>query len=143
MENTPVASTPARLDSRFRWLSAVEFLLGSFIVIGHNVFKILPNEVPILFVLGMISLRLRDGGWGAMGFPHRPEEVRSNAMPRPGKGNPERILPSSRDSRMYQRGAKSISRQSQNRRGWREQGSAYQNMWFETAISTIVCQPTL
>jgi len=27
-----------------------------------------PNEVPILFVLGLVSIRLRDGGWSAMGF---------------------------------------------------------------------------
>ena len=43
-------------------------MLGGFIVIGHNVFHILPNEVPILFVLGWISLRLRDGGWKAAGL---------------------------------------------------------------------------
>jgi membrane protease YdiL (CAAX protease family) len=42
--------------------------LGTFIVIGHNVFRIVPNEVPILFVLGLLSIRLRDGGWSAMGF---------------------------------------------------------------------------
>ena len=51
-----------------RILSAVELLLGAFIVIGHNVFHILPNEVPILFVLGLLSIRLRNGGWSAMGF---------------------------------------------------------------------------
>jgi hypothetical protein len=55
-----------------RALSGVEFLLGAAIVIGHNVFKILPNEVPILFVLGLVSLRLRDGGWAVMGL-RRPE----------------------------------------------------------------------
>jgi membrane protease YdiL (CAAX protease family) len=49
-------------------LSAFELLLGAFIVIGHNVFHIFPNEVPILFVLGLVSIRLRDGGWSAMGF---------------------------------------------------------------------------
>ena len=51
-----------------RVLSACEALLGAFFVIGHNVFRILPNEVPILFALGLISLRLRDGGWSAMGL---------------------------------------------------------------------------
>lgn len=51
-----------------RWLSALELALGAFIVIGHNVYRIVPNEVPILFVLGLLSLRLRDGGWGAMGL---------------------------------------------------------------------------
>jgi membrane protease YdiL (CAAX protease family) len=51
-----------------RTLSALELLLGAFVVIGHNVFHILPNEVPILFVLGLVSVRWRDGGWSAMGF---------------------------------------------------------------------------
>ena len=37
-------------------------------MIGHNVFRILPNEVPILFVLGLLSVHLRNGGWSAMGL---------------------------------------------------------------------------
>jgi len=51
-----------------RTLSAFEFCLGAFIVIGHNVFHIVPNEVIILCLLGVVSIRLRDGGWSAMGF---------------------------------------------------------------------------
>jgi membrane protease YdiL (CAAX protease family) len=51
-----------------RALSAFELLFGAFIVIGHNVFRIVPNEVIILCVLGLVSVRLRDGGWSAMGF---------------------------------------------------------------------------
>jgi len=51
-----------------RALSAFELLLGAFIVIGHNVFRIVPNEVVVLSVLGLVSVRLRDGGWSAMGF---------------------------------------------------------------------------
>ena len=41
-------------------------------MLGHNVFRVLPNEVPILVVIGLLSFRLRDGGWSAMGFrrPH-------------------------------------------------------------------------
>jgi len=58
----PLSSSPGRV------LSLAELLLGGFIVIGHNVLHILPNEVPILFVLGWISLRLRDGGWKAAGL---------------------------------------------------------------------------
>ena len=54
--------TPTRLPS------AVEFLLGAAIVIGHNVFHVVPNEVPILFVVGLLSLRLRDGGLSAIGL---------------------------------------------------------------------------
>jgi membrane protease YdiL (CAAX protease family) len=56
----------------WRLFSAVEVLLGAVIVIGHNVFHVVPNEVPILFVLGLVSVRLRDGGWSAIGF-RRPE----------------------------------------------------------------------
>src|SRR6185369_13004706 len=51
-----------------RWGSLLEVLLGAFIVIGHNVFRILPNEVPILFVLLFISLRLRNGRWTVPGL---------------------------------------------------------------------------
>jgi membrane protease YdiL (CAAX protease family) len=65
-------------QSRFgdsRLVSALELLLGAAIVIGHNVFRVLPNEVPILFVLGLVSMRLRDGRWSAIGFK-RPESWR-------------------------------------------------------------------
>jgi len=51
-----------------RWLSLSELAVGSAIVIGHNVYHVIPNEVPILFVLGLLSLRLRDGSWAAMGL---------------------------------------------------------------------------
>jgi membrane protease YdiL (CAAX protease family) len=54
--------------SSSRILSAFELLLGAFIVIGHNVFHVLPNEVPILFVLGLVSIRWRNGGWSTMGL---------------------------------------------------------------------------
>jgi uncharacterized protein len=51
-----------------RLASGLEFLFGVFIVIGHNVFHIVPNEVIVLSLLGLISIRLRDGNWSAMGF---------------------------------------------------------------------------
>lgn len=51
-----------------RYISAVELAIGAFLVIGHNVFHIVPNEVPFLFILGLVSSRLRDGGWAAIGF---------------------------------------------------------------------------
>lgn len=51
-----------------RGLSAAEFLIGAGVVIGHNVFHVLPNEVPILAVLGLASTRLRNGGFAALGF---------------------------------------------------------------------------
>ncbi len=58
----------ANCRSASRTLSACELLLGVFIVFGHNVFRAIPNEVPILCVMGLVSIRLRDGGWSAMGF---------------------------------------------------------------------------
>lgn len=64
-------STPTHredLTTRQRWFSLAEFVLGGTIVIGHNVFHRIPNEVPILFVLGWVSIRLRDGGWRRVGF---------------------------------------------------------------------------
>jgi len=57
-----------RLAPSQRWLSLAELAVGSAIVIGHNVYHVIPNEVPILFVLGLLSLRLRDGSWAPMGL---------------------------------------------------------------------------
>src|SRR5438874_3499690 len=51
-----------------RAISFVELIVGVCVVIGHNVLHILPNEVPVLLVIGWISLRLRDGGWKAAGL---------------------------------------------------------------------------
>ena len=51
-----------------RIVSAFELLVGATVVIGHNVFKVLPNEVLILFVLALVSVKVRNGGLGAMGL---------------------------------------------------------------------------
>jgi hypothetical protein len=51
------------LGNGSRALSTGEVLLASIAVIGHNVFHVIPNEVPILVVLAIISLRLRQGAW--------------------------------------------------------------------------------
>ena len=64
---TAVSLQPQRLSPGQRWISFGEFLLGSAIVIGHNVYHVVPNEVPILFALALISFRLRDG-WSALGL---------------------------------------------------------------------------
>jgi membrane protease YdiL (CAAX protease family) len=37
-------------------------------VLGHNVWRVVPNEVPILAVAALASVRLREGGWAALGF---------------------------------------------------------------------------
>ena len=59
---------PSANPSASRALSALELLFGAFIVLGHNVFHVVPNEVIVLSLLGLASIRLRDGDWTAMGF---------------------------------------------------------------------------
>jgi CAAX protease family protein len=51
-----------------RWLSLGEVIAGSLIVIGYNVLRILPNSVPLLCAMALISFRLRAGSWTAMGL---------------------------------------------------------------------------
>jgi membrane protease YdiL (CAAX protease family) len=58
----------SQLSPAERWLALAELAVGSAIVIGHNVYRVIPNEVPILFVLGLLSAQLRDGSWKAVGF---------------------------------------------------------------------------
>ena len=50
-------------DSRSRMIAAAELLLGAAVVLGHNVWHLLPNEVPILVVAGLLSMRLHCGRW--------------------------------------------------------------------------------
>lgn len=49
--------------------------MGAAIVIGHNVYRVLPNEVPILFVLGLFSLTIREG-WPAGGLGNAASKLR-------------------------------------------------------------------
>ena len=51
-----------------RGVSALEFALAAVVVLGHNVWRVLPNEVPILALAALISVRVREGGWAALGF---------------------------------------------------------------------------
>jgi membrane protease YdiL (CAAX protease family) len=67
------------LNARQRWISLLEFLLGTAIVITHNVYHRVPNEVPILFVGGWISIRLRDGGWKSVGL-RKPDSWRKTIL---------------------------------------------------------------
>jgi uncharacterized protein len=50
------------------WFSIIEFVVGAIIVIGHNVFHRIPNEVPILFVLGLLSFAIRNRSLKPMGL---------------------------------------------------------------------------
>ena len=60
------------LSPKQRLISFGEVLLGAAIVIGHNVFHKIPNEVPILFALFWISFGLRERGWKLPGL-RRPD----------------------------------------------------------------------
>lgn len=66
VDSMPLQTT--RLAPPQRWLSLAELAMGSAIVIGHNVYHVVPNEVPILFGIGLLSLRLRGGSWAATGL---------------------------------------------------------------------------
>lgn len=50
-------------------------MLAAAVVLGHNVWWVVPNEVPILVLAALISVRLRGGNWAALGF-RRPESWR-------------------------------------------------------------------
>ncbi|ABF43420.1 Abortive infection protein [Candidatus Koribacter versatilis Ellin345] len=56
------------LTTKQRAISFLEVLLGAAIVIGHNVFHKIPNEVPILFVLFWLSFGLRERGYAFTGL---------------------------------------------------------------------------
>src|ERR1044071_3497877 len=55
---SPSVPFPSGNPLASRALSAFEFCFGAFIVIGHNVFHIVPNEVIVLFVLVAAASRI-------------------------------------------------------------------------------------
>jgi CAAX protease family protein len=56
------------LSTPYRWTSLFEVALGVFLVLGHNVFRVVPNEVFFLFALFWVSFKVRDGGWRVAGL---------------------------------------------------------------------------
>jgi membrane protease YdiL (CAAX protease family) len=65
---TTTTDPSPRADIRERLLSAAELACAAWIVIGHNVLRIFPNEVPILAVIALVSARLMRGGFAQLGF---------------------------------------------------------------------------
>ena len=51
-----------------RWTSLVEVIVGSLCVFGYSVWHVLPNSVFLLSVIALISIRLREGSWSAIGL---------------------------------------------------------------------------
>ena len=100
---SPAVPFPSANPLASRALSAIEFCFGAFIVIGHNVFHVVPNEVIILSVLGLISIRLRDGSWSAMGLK-RPASWRRIfliALVAAGLAHPARAIPNRTCDRLF------------------------------------------
>jgi membrane protease YdiL (CAAX protease family) len=60
-----------------RPIATLEFLVAAGIVLGHNVWRVVPNEVVILTVVAILSMRLRAAGWNwaLLGF-RRPDSWR-------------------------------------------------------------------
>src|SRR5882762_11054888 len=56
------------LTASYRWTSLFEVAVGVFLVLGHNVFRVVPNEVFFLFALFWVSFKVRDGGWRVAGL---------------------------------------------------------------------------
>ena len=52
------------LSGRERLLSLLEVCAAIAVVAGHNVYHVIPNEVPILVLLALLSFRLRERQWG-------------------------------------------------------------------------------
>jgi membrane protease YdiL (CAAX protease family) len=65
MESSVETQVP---DMRERLLSAAELACAAWIVIGHNVLRIFPNEVPILAAIALVGARLTRGGFAGLGF---------------------------------------------------------------------------
>jgi membrane protease YdiL (CAAX protease family) len=72
METNSVESGQPCLSTQDRLLAAAEVLIGAFVVISHNVYRFLPNEVPILVLILWISLLIRRKPWKSIGLsmPH-------------------------------------------------------------------------
>ena len=62
MQDAAIPSAPQPLSSRYRAISLAEVALGTFLVIGHNVFHIVPNEVPFL-AGALLLLLLHSRSW--------------------------------------------------------------------------------
>jgi uncharacterized protein len=69
----------APISVRQRVFAAGEVLLGAAVVIGHNIYRLLPNEVPILVLILWASLLLRKARWHSVGL-RKPFSWRLTAM---------------------------------------------------------------
>jgi membrane protease YdiL (CAAX protease family) len=62
-----------------RWISLCEAIAGSLVVLAANVWHVLPNSVLILVAMALVSFRMREDSWAAIGF-RRPKSWVAVAM---------------------------------------------------------------
>jgi membrane protease YdiL (CAAX protease family) len=67
-----MANPDGVVPTHLRCVAAGEVLVGAAVVIAHNVFRAVPNEVPILVVVGLLSARLWAGRWRVPGLGRPP-----------------------------------------------------------------------
>lgn len=65
-DTCPISHGPLTL--RERVFAAFEVLVGGAVVLAHNVYHILPNEVPILVAILWISLLITRKPWSSVGL---------------------------------------------------------------------------
>ena len=77
MELSRVSTLPVTIAGMNRALAALEFLIAAAVVLGHNVWRVVPNEVLILTAVAILSMRLRAAkwDWSLLGF-RRPDSWR-------------------------------------------------------------------
>lgn len=51
-----------------KWINLLEIIIVIFLVVGHNILRWIPNEIPFIFILGWASLRFRKLGWKNVGL---------------------------------------------------------------------------
>lgn len=56
------------LSARERVFALIEVMIGAAVVVGHNVYRVVPNEVPILVILLWASLLIRRRPWASVGL---------------------------------------------------------------------------
>jgi membrane protease YdiL (CAAX protease family) len=77
--NSPLQASP---DCGGRWISLLEVIIGASIVLGDNVWHVLPNSVILLSAMALVSFRLREGNWipSGLGAPGNWKRVVSLAV---------------------------------------------------------------
>jgi membrane protease YdiL (CAAX protease family) len=61
---------------RSRIISAIELFIGAGVVLGHNIYHIVPNEVILLTLIGLLSIKLRAQSWTVIGLRKPPSWLR-------------------------------------------------------------------